>query len=47
MDGIGFMDLTEEEVKGLVKRLGIVKRIMRLKREVSYRMLIYCYAVKW
>lgn len=31
IDGQGFLDLTEADVKGLVSKLGVVKKILRLK----------------
>ena len=35
IDGEGFLDLTEAEIKELVKPLGTVKKILRLKKKAG------------
>ena len=35
IDGASFLELTETDIKEIVKPLGIVKKILRLKRKVS------------
>lgn len=36
IDGTGFFDLTESDVKSMVSKLGIVKKICRLQTSVRY-----------
>lgn len=44
IDGAGFLDLTEPDIKELIKPLGIVKKIVRLKKQVHTCMytIKYC-----
>ena len=35
VDGAAFVELTESDVKELVKALGLVKRIMRLQQQIK------------
>ena len=36
IDGSGFLDLTEGDIKSLVSKLGIVKKISHLQKLVSW-----------
>ena len=38
LEGATFLELTESEVKELVKAVGVVKRIMRLQQEMIQKM---------
>ncbi len=34
IDGVSFIEITEEDVKGMIKLLGVVKKIMHLQRTI-------------
>ena len=36
IDGESFLDLTEGDIKEVVKPLGVVKKIVRIQKEVNY-----------
>lgn len=35
IDGPGFLDLTEEDIKQLTDKMGLIKKVQRVIREVS------------
>ena len=39
LDGQSFLDLSELDIKGIVKPLGVVKKLLRLQKEVSGKLL--------
>ena len=36
IDGASFCELTEQEIKSMIKPIGVVKRILRLQNTVSW-----------
>ena len=43
MDGAAFLDLSEEDVKTLVKPLGHIKRVLRLVASVKTKVICSCF----
>lgn len=39
IDGPGFLELTEEDIKKLTDKMGLIKKLQRIKREVSNKVV--------
>ena len=46
IDGTAFLELTDADIKGLVPKLGVVKKICRLLSSVSFNNVLHCVAKK-
>lgn len=47
VDGPGFLELTEDDIKKITSKMGLIKKLQRLIREVSKTKNMYVCACRW